>query len=101
MDILKSLEQDMVNYIKQREVAVKQLEPATANVHALGGAIQALQIFIQKVKADALKAESEVKSEIQTAENAAKAGIAAVEAELSGAAEGQAAPADPATTETK
>ena len=56
MDIITSLEQEVVNYAKQREAVNQQIIQAQANFQALGGAIQALQIFIAKAKAEAAKA---------------------------------------------
>jgi nucleoside diphosphate kinase len=71
---IQILEQELVNFMKQREQAV-------ANVHAVEGAIQAAQHLIGKLKAEAAAAETEAKKLFDEAEAEAKKVFGDVEAE--------------------
>lgn len=55
LNAIQLIEQEIGNFIKQREQAI-------ANVHAVEGAIQAAQFLLGKLKAEAAKAEGEVKT---------------------------------------
>jgi hypothetical protein len=54
---IQIIEQEIGNFIKQREQAV-------ANVHAVEGAIQAAQHLLSKLKAEAVKAEEAIQGEV-------------------------------------
>ena len=58
LNAIQIIEQEVGNFIKQREQAV-------ANVHAVEGAIQAAQHLVAKLKAEAAKAEGEVEKVIE------------------------------------
>ena len=72
MTAIQSIEAEVQNFIKQREQAI-------ANVHAVEGAIQAAQFLLGKLKAEAAKAEAEVKTLVTDAVTGIKAEIKKVE----------------------
>lgn len=72
---IQIIEQEIANFIKQRESAV-------ANVHALEGAIQAGQHLLAKLKAAAVTAETEVKKLVGEAEAEISKGIAIVKEKI-------------------
>jgi hypothetical protein len=57
---IQVIEQELGNFLRQREQAV-------ANVHAVEGAIQATQQLLAKLKAEVEKAEAFVKAEAEKA----------------------------------
>lgn len=61
LNAIQLIEQEVVNFVKQREQAV-------ANVHAIEGAIQAAQHLLAKLRAEEAKAVAEIKSAVQAAE---------------------------------
>ena len=61
LNAIQIIEQEIVNFIKQREQAI-------ANVHAVDGAIQAAQHLLARLKAEAAKAEAEAKKLLGEAE---------------------------------
>ena len=74
LNAIQLIEQEIGNFIKQREQAV-------ANVHAVEGAIQAGNHLLAKLKAAAASAEAEAKKLAAEVEAKAKAVIADVESE--------------------
>jgi hypothetical protein len=72
LNAIQLIEQEVGNFIKQREQAV-------ANVHAVEGAIQAAQHLLAKLKAAAAAAEAEAKKLVGEAEAEVSKGIALVE----------------------
>ena len=59
LNAIQVIERELANFFKQREQAI-------ANVHAVDGAIQASQHLLQTLKAEAAKAEAEVKSVVES-----------------------------------
>jgi len=59
LNAIQVIERELGNFFKQREQAV-------ANVHAVDGAIQASQHLLATLKAEAAKAEAEVKSVVES-----------------------------------
>lgn len=51
---IQMIETELVNFLRQKEQAI-------ANLHAIDGAIQAAQAFLNKLRAEAAKAEAEAK----------------------------------------
>lgn len=72
---IQIIEQEIANFIKQREVAI-------SNVHAVEGAIQAAQHLVAKLKAAAVAAEAEVKKLVGEAETEVSKGIAIVKEKI-------------------
>jgi hypothetical protein len=72
---IQILEQELVNFMKQREQAI-------ANVHAVEGAIQAGQHLLAKLKAAAQAAETEAKKLAADIKTDAEKVETAVEADL-------------------
>ena len=72
---IQIIEQEIGNFIKQREQAV-------ANVHAVEGAIQAAQHLLGRLKQEAAKAEAEAKKLLGEAETEVETGIHLVENEV-------------------
>lgn len=60
LNAIQMIEQEIAGFIKQHATALQQREQASANVHAIEGAIQAAQMLVGKLKAEAAKAEAEV-----------------------------------------
>jgi hypothetical protein len=60
LNSIQIIEQEIGNYLKQKEQALKQYEQALANVHMIDGAIQSGQALLQKLRAAEAKAVSEV-----------------------------------------
>lgn len=86
---IQHIEEEIVNFIKQREIAAKNAEKAIANVHAIDGAIQAANFLVAKLKNEAAKAEAEakklygaVKTEVEKLIGEVKPDAAAVEADV-------------------
>ena len=61
---------------------VQQKEQAIANVHAIEGAIQATQHLLARLKAEALKAETEAKKLAGEAETEVKTVVGEVESKV-------------------
>jgi hypothetical protein len=57
---IQLLEAELVGFVKQKEQAI-------ANLHVLDGAIQATQLLIGKLRAEAAKAEAEAKKLVDEA----------------------------------
>lgn len=92
LNAIQLIEQELVNFFKQKEAAVKQAEQAIANTHAIDGAIQGAQHLLAKLRQAAAAAEAEVvklateaKAEVEKiateVEDEVKKGIHLVEAE--------------------
>ena len=58
LNAIQIIEQEIGNFIKQREQAV-------ANVHAIEGAIQAAQHLLGRLKQEAARAEAAVAGEVE------------------------------------
>ncbi len=71
---IELIEQEIGNFFRQREQAI-------SNVHAVDGAIQAAQMLVAKLKAEAVKAEAFVKAEAAKAEAEAKKLVGEAETE--------------------
>lgn len=62
---IQLIEEQIVNFFKQREEAI-------AKVHAIDGALQSSQHLLAIFRAEAAKAEAEVKAVVAAVENEAK-----------------------------
>ncbi len=71
---IELIEQEIGNFFRQREQAI-------SNVHAVDGAIQAAQMLVAKLKAEAVKAENFAKAEAAKAEAEAKKLVGEAETE--------------------
>lgn len=60
LNAIQLIENEIAGFIKQHATALQQQAQAQANVHAIEGAIQAAQMLVGKLKAEAAKAETEV-----------------------------------------
>jgi len=82
LNAIEMVEQELGNFIKQREAAAKQAEQSIANVHAVDGAIQGTRYLLDKLKAEAAKAVLEVAKIADAVEGEVSKGIHVVEAEI-------------------
>ncbi len=76
LNAIQIVEQEIGNFIRQREQAI-------ANVHAVEGAIQAAQRLLKLLQDEAAKAEAEGKKLLADAETEGKEIVTAVEGEAS------------------
>ena len=75
LNAIQIIEQDIVRFFQQKEQAI-------ANVHAIEGAIQATQHLLARLKAEALKAETEAKKLAGEAETEVKTVVGEVESKV-------------------
>lgn len=75
LNAIQILEQELVNYLQQREQAI-------ANVHAIDGAIQSAKGLIARFKTEAAKAEAAAKTAVSTVEADASKAASTVEADV-------------------
>ena len=61
---IQMVEQELGNFVKQREAASQNADRSVANLHAIDGAIQGTQHLLAKLKAAAAQAEAEVQKEL-------------------------------------
>ncbi len=78
---IQLIEQEIVNFLKQREQAAKQAEQAVANVHAVDGAIQGARFLLSKLQQAAAAAEAEGKKLAEEVVTEVEKGIHVVETE--------------------
>lgn len=92
LNAIQLIEQELANFFKQKEAAVKQAEQAIANTHAIDGAIQGAQHLLAKLRqavaaaeAEAVKLATEAKAEVEKiateVEDEVRQGIHIVETE--------------------
>ena len=78
---IQLIEAELANFIKQAEVAAKNVEQAVANVHAIQGAIQGTKHLLAKLQGAAIAAEAEVKKVLGEAKPEAVKIVTEVETE--------------------
>jgi hypothetical protein len=72
LNALQLVEQQIIQYVQQKEQAARNAEQAVANVHALEGAIQAGQQLLTKLRAAEAEAIKLAQSAVATVESEVK-----------------------------